>query len=232
MQPDNLERLYELLAKLENGLGGRVPLGNGPGGIRWAERGVYFIFEPGECRGANPDNLRVVRVGTHGLKRGSESTLQGRLRAHAGQANGGGNHRGSVFRLHTGATLLDREGRAHDLPEWGAGHSAPREVRMAERGWERRVSEYLRTMSLPWVAVPDEPGPDSERGLSERNSIALLSSVGRSVDPPSAGWLGHRSRAQAIRDSGLWNVNHVGYDYDPEFLEVLADHVRTMLRVP
>jgi hypothetical protein len=41
------------------------------------------------------------------------------------------------------------------------------------------------------------------------------------ADPASANWLGHRSKADAVRRSGLWNVEHVGSGYDPSFLEVM-----------
>jgi len=51
------------------------------------------------------DGNRVVRVGTHGLKTGSTSTLWGRVHQHRDTREGGGNHRGSVFRLHVGQAL-------------------------------------------------------------------------------------------------------------------------------
>jgi hypothetical protein len=77
-------------------------------------------------------------------------------------------------------------------------------------------------MPFLWLAIDDDPGPDSLRGLVERNSIALLSNAGKaSADAPSPDWLGlHCSRKQ-VRASGLWNNNHVDESYAPAFLDDL-----------
>jgi hypothetical protein len=42
-------------------------------------------------------------------------------------ASGGGNHRGSIFRLIVGASLIRRDGRSHAT--WGGGNNASREIR-------------------------------------------------------------------------------------------------------
>jgi len=47
------------------------------------------------------------------------------------------------------------------------------------------------------------------------------------VDPASPDWLGRWSDRAEIRDSGLWNVDHVARGYEPKFLEVLERYVRT-----
>ena len=72
-------------------------------------------------------------------------------------------------------------------------------------------------MTVLWLAVPDEPGPQSLRATIERNSIALLSNERRPHDPPSDGWLGRYSLKPEIRQSGLWNVNHVDEGYSRPF---------------
>lgn len=185
-------------------------------------RGVYFFFDPHERR-RTTDQLRVVRVGTHALKRGARSTLRGRLRQHLGARAGHGNHRGSIFRLHVGAALLARDGSP--LATWGVGSSATAEVRQAERAHEQRVSRYIGDLRVLTLGITDEPGPDSLRGYVERNAVALLSTVGRAVDPPSAAWLGHAAHRAPVRASGLWNVNHVGECMDEEFLERIEELV-------
>jgi hypothetical protein len=69
--------------------------------------------------------------------------------------------------------------------------SAPRAIRRSEEAAEREVSRIIRAMPFVWLAVDDAPGPDSLRGYIERNSIALLSNLGRPpLDPPSSGWRG------------------------------------------
>jgi hypothetical protein len=80
-------------------------------------------------------------------------------------------------------------------------------------------------MTVLWVEVPDEPGPESDRGYIERNAIALLSNGLRPLDTPSDFWLGLHSPREGIRRSGLWNLNHVKERYRPEFLNVLDRYI-------
>jgi hypothetical protein len=225
MSATNLDRLYAVLAELAStALQGR-PLRELPGRDALPERGVYFFMEPGELRRCDPSASRVVRVGTHALSKGSRSTLRGRLQQHLGTRQGNGNHRGSVFRLHVGAALLARDGLV--LPTWGSGSSAPAALesdaaaRSAEAALEQRVSLHIGAMPVLWLAVPDDPGPDSDRAYLERNAIALLSSGRAPADPASAGWLGHHSARREVRDSALWNVNHVDARCEPGFLDRL-----------
>ncbi len=103
-------RFYELLADLEARLGGARVLADCSGRMNWPERGVYFFFEPGEARASAEGRRRVARVGTHALIAKSQSTLWRRLSQHRGVAStGGGNHRGSIFRLLVGIALAHRD---------------------------------------------------------------------------------------------------------------------------
>ncbi len=199
--------------------GGRI-LCECSGRLGWPARGVYFLFEPGEMCQSDRELPRIVRVGTHAVSTGSKSSLWGRLRAHRGNNSGGGNHRGSILRLHIGAALMARDGKPL-LPSWGKGSSAPKGIRIAEEPLERQVSAYIGGMRILWLAVSDEPGPNSDRAYIERNAIGLLSNSGSFPDPPSQEWLGRNSQKPAIRSSGLWNVDYTDYEYDPSFLDVL-----------
>jgi len=157
----------------------------------------------------------------------SKTTLWNRLSQHRGQErSGGGNHRGSIFRLLIGSTLVAAGGPG--CSTWGAQNSASRDIRKSEEGTEAVVSRIIRAMPFLWLAVDDPPGSSSQRGVIERNSIALLSNLGKPpLDPPSPDWRGRacdRGRAR-VRDSGLWNQNHVDEDYDPVFLDALEDLV-------
>lgn len=182
---NDLERFYNILNILEQRLGGKRQLLSCSGKMKWPERGVYFFFESNETRVAS-GNLRVVRVGTHALKDGAKSTLRDRLKTHRGTSSGGGNHRGSVFRLHVGSALLAGGDYSEQIKKtWGKGASAPQEIRLAEKELERRVSEYIGGMYFLWLKVDDPPGPDSLRGYIERNSIALLSNAGKTSTDPS-----------------------------------------------
>lgn len=195
-------------------------LGSCSGRDGWPDRGVYFFFENGE--GRDDGSSRVVRVGTHALLEDGSSTLWGRLAQHRGTLiPKGGNHRGSVFRLLVGAALAAK----HDepVPSWGVGNSPTSHLRDVEHALESAVSDVIGAMQVAWLEIPDDPGPESLRGYIERNAIALLSNYGReAVVPPSEGWLGHYSNRGRVRESGLWNNNHVDEQYDPEFLKVMA----------
>jgi len=217
----DLERFYGLLTDLERNLGGARKLSNCIGRMDWPQRGIYFFQEPTEYRSDTGHSLRIVRVGTHALKDGSGTKLWTRLSQHRGQAStGGGNHRGSIFRLIIGTALIEKDG--YDYPTWGQRSSAPREIRGHEQPLERAVSEVIGVMPFLWLAINDEPGPDSYRGYIERNSIALLSNFDKQpLDSPSQDWLGHFCNRGRVRNSGLWNSNHVNEVYEPGFLDAM-----------
>lgn len=224
MNADRLNAMrtfYELTDDLETRLGGARVLSDCSGRDEWPSRGVYFFRESDEKRSDTGSGLRVVRVGTHALKSGSSTKLWTRLSQHKGVARtGGGNHRGSIFRLIVGTALIHRDGL--NFPTWGKGSFAPREIREREIELERAVSAEIGQMSFLWLRIEDKPGPESLRGYIERNSIALLSNSGREpLDPPTMGWFGHYCNRKLVRESGLWNSNHVTECYDPAFLSTL-----------
>ena len=205
---------------------------------------MYLFFEPGESRSGSGAGSRVVRVGTHALKAGARATLWQRLSQHRGSArSGGGNHRGSIFRLLVGRAL-GRRGDCPLPPSWGVGADAGTAVgrlglasratlKEAELDLERRVSAYIGQMPFLWLDVPDAPGPQSARGAIERNAIALLSHAGTpAADPPSAQWLGAHSDRPRVRTSGLWNSDHVDEGYDATFLDEMVELVGRVGRLP
>jgi hypothetical protein len=215
--------LYALIGELGRRTGGPPSLRDCSGRSNWPRRGVYFFFEPGEIR---PDGTpRIVRVGTHALVTGSKSTLWTRLSQHKGHQSGTGNHRGSIFRLHVGAALIAR-GDIPAVPSWGQKSSAARAVRDTEVAIERAVSAYIGAMPFLWVAVDDEPGATSDRGVIEAGAITALSRISNpAADAPSADWLGNYAARPAIRESALWNVNHVAGPINDTFLTRLEQWV-------
>jgi len=225
---DHLENFYWLLKDLEKALGGKRKLKDCNGRMSWPERGVYFFFELGEYRSTTKNELRVVRVGTHMVSRGSKATLWNRLKTHRGKEDGGGNHRGSVFRLHVGDAMIQKSAGKIPLPSWAKDQSSSPEIRKKESELESKVSEYIGNMSLLWLNIPDTAGPASDRAFIEKNSIALLCDPKGPADKPSREWLGNFSSNEAIRGSGLWNVNYVGYNYDERFLGIFAKYVDAM----
>lgn len=199
-------------------------LGNCHGRMEWPKRGIYFFFETKESRLCTCQP-RVVRVGTHAVGKGSQSTLWSRLKTHKGVASGGGSHRSSVFRLHVGAALLHSGTSSDACPTWAKAVPQRSSEVESERRHEARVSAVLADMEVLVLGVMDTPSPHSDRAYLERNSIALLSNSGARIDPPSAGWLGFASPRPIIRRTGLWNLQHAEQQYDPRFLEVLAEYV-------
>ena len=213
---DDLNRFYQLLRLLEQKTGGPFYLSDGhPTSL--PRRGVYFFMEPGELRADASTSLRIVRVGSHGLTHGSKSTLAQRLSQHKGVIkSGGGNHRGSIFRLIVGTTL---PGSRVGESSWGKGSTATADIRLSEEALEREVSTIIRNMPYLYLDVDDDASPGSLRGVIERNSIALLSNYQKPpLDPPSKEWLGYQCNREKVRLSGLWNQNHVDEAYDPSFL--------------
>ena len=126
-------RFYSLLDRLEEKIDGKRTLADCSGRMNWPQRGAYFFFENGEMRSDTGDGLRVVRVGIHALADGSGTTLWGRLSQYRGvMRTGGGNHRGSIFRLLVGAGLAEKD-KGACLSTWGDGNAAERAIREPSR---------------------------------------------------------------------------------------------------
>lgn len=221
MRAEDLRRFYAALSTLQQKSGGPRTLELCSGRMKWPRRGVYFFCEPGEERSDSGNGLRVVRIGTHALKDRSKTMLWNRLSQHRGQSGSrSGNHRGSIFRLIVGQSLIARHG--YEYPMWGVGSNAPKDIRVSEIPLECEVSRVIGLMPFLWLGIDDEAGPTSLRGVIERNSIALLSNLGREpLDAPSSSWLGYHCNRPRVRGSGLWNNNHVEETYDPSFLDLL-----------
>lgn len=223
---EHLRRFYDCLADLETRTGGTRKLSACSSRMPWPARGVYFFMEPGETRSDSGRGLRVVRVGTHGLKPGVKSTLWRRLAQHRGTTAGGGNHRTSIFRLIVGTALIARD--RLDRPSWNQQRCpSDRRTEVLERSVEYAVGEVIGCMPFLWLEVLDEPGRDSLRGYIERNAIALLRNCRQQpLDPPSGSWLGHYCDRYKVQASGLWNSDHVDETYDPAFLQAMERLVK------
>lgn len=225
-QAGNTNHFYLLLNELTRRVGGSRLLRDCTGAQDWPRHGVYFFFEEGEIRADG--SRRVVRIGTHALTPTSRTTLWNRLSQHRGHLKGrsydSGNHRASVFRRHIGSALIKRGNWPEGLlVSWLDRHN-PDQWADGEDDVEHAVSRYIGGMPFLWLSVPER----EDRGYIERNSIALLSCLAGGQDSPSAGWLGQDAARLEIRESGLWNVQHVYDRYDPAFLELLANLVQSM----
>ncbi|HWY63231.1 MAG TPA: hypothetical protein VNW15_15110 [Rhizomicrobium sp.] len=187
------------------------------------DSGIYLFFDERERRLKDIDKLRIVRIGTHGVASGSKASLRNRIRTHFGTASGEGNHRSSIFRLHTGRSLINAK-LAPAIGTWGL-PTADKNSLLAERELEQAVSKYLADLYVLLIAVPGVSDKNNDRSYLEQNLIALLSNGCKPLDPPSCDWLGLNSAKREIRKSGLWNVNHVQQSVDPGYLEILEYYV-------
>ncbi|XXG32257.1 MAG: hypothetical protein WJ306_06850 [Ferrovum myxofaciens] len=217
----DLKRFYASLARLQKDSNQGLLLSRLSEIKSLPHRGVYFFLEADELTSCG--RHRVTRVGTHAVSVGAKSTLQGRLRTHLGTKSGSGNHRGSIFRLHIGMALQHRDHL--DLPYWGKGSTKPVELKrnpavmLAEAEHEQKVSNIIGGMSILWVSVNDDPGPESLRTYIERNAIALLSNNYSPIEVGSSEWLGTYSPRAEIRGCRLWNINHTKELYDSAFFD-------------
>lgn len=220
-------RFYDALNELADRTGGTKRLSEPGLSSECPRAGLYFFFEHGEVRPSGEP--RVVRLGTHALTATSRTTLWGRLRNHrgtlAGTHPGGGNHRGSIFRQHVGAAILQRRGDRELLASWLASKPLPGR-RTDELALEVEVSRIIRDMPFLWLDVPTRPDGSSDRGLLEQNLIALLSTAAGGTDPASSTWLGNDATSPDVRASGLWNVNQVRAAFDPNVLDLFSSYIR------
>lgn len=216
---DNVIELYNCLYTLADNTGGIRLFSECTGKMYWPQRGVYFFVDFNEKSLVSKDMPRIVRVGTHAVSVGSKTTLWHRLKTHKGTNEGGGNHRGSIFRLHVGNALIEKEGLLCDT--WGKGQTASKEIREKEAFLEHLVSEYIGRLGVIVFDVNDLPSATSSRAFVEKNSISLLSSINYSFNFSTLDWLGNHSPRREIVDSSLWNINYINSDYDKGFLKEL-----------
>ena len=222
----DIRKFYKILDELRTRTGGKRYLRDCDGKMNWPKRGVYFFFEEGETR-ENSKKLRVVRVGTHAVRNGSKATLWNRLRAHRGSirgryGDGGGNHRGSVFRRYVGDALIKKQHLQYHT--WSESDSVLASTRMKEYPLEVKVSRKIRNMPFLWLEADGPPGANSIRRTIEENSVALLSNYEKEmIDAPSQNWLGSHCSNELVKKSGLWNVDSTDKDYHPEFVGCMKD---------
>jgi hypothetical protein len=170
-----------------------------PPAVTLPANGVYFVFERGE-RAHGKD--RIVRVGSH-TGRGN---LAARLAEHVTH-----NKDRSIFRKNIGRALLNR---AHDpfLQSWNLDLTsrANRERYSASVDFEQqgRVETDVTAHITAQMSVVVVGFADAVEACSlERLCIGTLSAC--ALCKPSPAWLGSFSPDARIRESGLWQVQHL-----------------------
>lgn len=210
---EHLQRLYEEIERLRSRRG--TFLLSELAGQELPEKGLYIFIDQSEINRWHQSG-RIVRIGTHAVSAGSRSLLRTRLRNHLGNQDGSGNHRGSIFRLHVGASLMARNSYEMHADQWGNSDEANASTRASEAWLEKKVSDYLAKLEVVVVHIDDEASKDSLRAKAERQLIALLTENWLPLERPSQNWLGRYSDREAVVRSGIWNVMEVAKTYYPE----------------
>jgi hypothetical protein len=225
----DVKKLYQILARLEKKLGGKLSIDECIKDKNLPEKGLYFCFEEGEKRSTSGGGLRVVRIGAHALMPSSRSTMLNRLKLDRGNDKDlGGKHRRSMLRKHIGRSFMQRDKIACKTWEKRV-KPGPR-----ENAIEEKISKHIRgKMKFLYLEVDGDPSSWRKRKEFERYLIALLSNYGRenAVDPPSKKWLGRHFPdriTERVSEAGLYNVHDVERDYDPAFLKDFEKYVTKM----
>lgn len=155
--------------------------------------GIYLLFEAGELA---HEGDRIVRVGTHT----AQHKLPSRLRKHFANNN----KNSSIFRKNIGRALLNR---ADDPPiplsMWNK-KPTPAEWKPSASLLEQRISEITGSrFTIVTISVPQK----NARLELEASLIATISQCEECS--PSANWLGLASPKPKIKNSGLWQEQHL-----------------------
>lgn len=186
--------------------------------VNFPTNGIYFLFEKGEL---SHSTNRIVRIGTH---RGQDR-LPSRLIEHYINEN----KDRSIFRKNIGRALLKK---AHDpfLKKWEY-DLTKREAKILlesavdfayQRKIEIQVTNVIRS-EFSFIVIPINSYED--RHYFERKAIATVSLC--SICEPSHAWLGLSSPVQKIRESGLWNVQHL---YKEPLTEIDIERLKILIK--
>jgi len=179
------------------------------------DNGIYFLYEKGEFNGHSTDNPRIVRVGTHKngnfKSRISEHFLPKGMKL---EKNKSAPKDRSIFRKNLGRAILN-ETKPDYLPVWDVDfmkrenlnkYSKNRDM-VLEHEIEEKITYILRkNFGFKYIVIEDQNERMGSAGLESR-LIGTLSHC--SICGASTSWLGRHSSKDAIRESGLWLVQHL-----------------------
>ncbi|HID20534.1 MAG TPA: peroxide stress protein YaaA [Methanophagales archaeon] len=153
--------------------------------------GIYFFYEDGEfCTHGNGKQKRIVRIGTHRV----DDNFRSRITSHYS-----GNKNSSVFRKPLGGALMRIKGPTDGrLKQW-LKQDAP-SIQEIEMEVTKELKEHF---SFRCIAVEDK----EERTCLEEQLIATMAKCEKCR--PSENWLGNFASDELVRNSGLWNHQHV-----------------------
>lgn len=179
--------------------------------------GIYFFYERGENWGHGDARPKVVRVGTHKngnfRSRIAEHYVFDDRRMNFNKSQPAPKDR-SIFRKNLGRSLIVKH-KLDYLSVWEIDFTTKQNVTRfsylrnipQEQELEREISNILRTtFSFRVISVREQAARMGPRGL-ESQLIATFAQC--ELCRPSENWLGRFSPERRIRESGLWQVQHL-----------------------
>lgn len=200
---------------------GQLPLLRYPFNLKnLPKNGIYFFYEDGEVSQHNQSQLRIVRIGTH-----KDDNFRNRIAEHFLLNENKMNldvsksppHDRSIFRKNIGRALLNRDNDKY-LDVWEKDLTSKdsrkkywhlRDI-VKEKEVESAVTDVLRQKFMfRFLVIEGESLRMGQDGL-EGKLIATVAQCG--LCKPSQGWLGNSSTVLKIKNSGLWQVQHLEND--------------------
>jgi len=184
------------------------------------ENGIYFFYEQGEIWGHGGQKPRIVRIGTH-----RDGNFKSRIGEHYLLDESKMNfdaaqpapHERSIFRKNIGRALLNQQ-RDDYLQIWEIDFTTKknrekfghfRNVRK-EKELESEITRILReNFSFRFFEISSQMERMGAKGLES----ALIGTVAHcQLCKPTKNWLGNFSPKRQIKESGLWQVQHIKAD--------------------
>lgn len=184
------------------------------------KNGIYFFYELGELQTYNTNDTRIVRIGTHKSNnfrsRISDHYLfdDKEMDFHIDKRKPSDR---SIFRKNIGRVLLHKDNESYRCiwdknftatntrNEWGIFRDIEKEQEL-----ECQITEIIRSkFSFRFIIIEDESRRLGKDGLEKR----LIGTVAKCRDcDPSPNWLGKDSPVKKVRESGLWQYQHLTND--------------------
>jgi hypothetical protein len=182
------------------------------------DNGIYFFYENGEIWNHGSNKLRIVRVGTH-----KDGNFKSRIKGHYLLNETRMNftslmpppHDTSILRKNIGRVLLNMT-KDEYLNIWNLVFMK-KEYRIKnaqlrdipkEKKIESEISRILReNFSFRFIIIENQQDRMGSTGL-ESSLIGTIASC--TYCKASKNWLGKYSPIEKIRQSGLWQVQHLG----------------------
>ena len=225
----HLDEFYRLLDQLAAGEDGPRRLKDCTGRDGWPRRGVYFFLENGETR--VDGTSRVVRVGTHALSTTSKHHHVGPATPAPRAGRWQEPRRRQPPRIDLPQARRDRPHPARRSARWTPGlvgqQPAPPPMGSTVRISSSAPSAFTSAPCRSYGSrSPASPTAAATGAASNATASRCCRVSTGGPDKPSAGWLGHHATSTRVRQSGLWNSNHVDEAYDPAFLQLFENLVK------